>query len=65
MLNGLESKVLRPNKDLVICDYKNCKDRGEYVRCYFDIHKSCVMYISHNNYLKTVKEMKRHHKKMF
>lgn len=34
-------KVTKGNPELVMCDYMDCVDRGEFVRCYFDFYKQC------------------------
>jgi len=63
---SLEKKIPKQKNNveqLIFCDYKNCNERGEYIRCYFDIYKNCPYYITHRNYLKTIREIKRHHQK--
>lgn len=57
---NLENKVFKKadNDDLVFCDFKGCSDRGDYIRCYFDLYKICPKYLTHKNYLKTIQEMK-------
>lgn len=40
----LEGVVHIPNEELIICDYKECPERGQEIKCYFDIHKNCDLY---------------------
>lgn len=41
--NG-NSKIPKPEEDLVMCDFKQCIERGQYVKCYFDLHKNCEIH---------------------
>lgn len=41
---GGENKVPVPEEDLVFCDFKECNERGQYIRCYFDLYKNCDIY---------------------
>ena len=68
MSEDLYNKVEEAEPNLVFCTWEECKNRGEYIRCYFDLYKMCPKYSAHQNYLKTVREMKvnkkykiRHH----
>jgi hypothetical protein len=51
MKDGLESKVTQADLNLVMCDNKKCKERGEYTRCYFDIYRNCQLYPAFIKYL--------------
>ena len=42
---SLEDKVKQPNRELVFCDFKDCPQFGEYIRCYFDLYKNCPKYL--------------------
>jgi len=56
----LEDKVFKGNPEIAVCDFKECSDRGNYRRCYFnDLFVICPRYLTHKNYLKTVREIKR------
>jgi len=54
----LEKKIPQRDLDLVFCDWNECKQRGEYTRCYFDLYVNCPFYITHQKYLKKIKELK-------
>jgi len=41
---NLANKVEKSEPDLVFCDFKECVERGQYIRCYFDLHKNCPIY---------------------
>ena len=69
-MEDLHNKVEKAEQELVFCTWKECEERGQYIRCYFDLSEICPLYITHKNYLKTVREMKerkkyepRHHPK--
>jgi len=49
---SLEHKIPQADEEQVMCDWKECKDRGEYARCYFDIHVNCPIYLEHKSFLK-------------
>ena len=64
--DNLSNKVKEPNPDLVFCDWKDCPEIGQYVRCYFDLYKNCPKYITHQRHLKYIRGLikkgkKRHH----
>lgn len=61
--DDLANKVNKADPDIAFCAWKECKERGQYRRCYFDLYELCPKYLKHKNYLRTVKEMrkKRHH----
>lgn len=61
MPNDLFNRVEKKEDDLVICDFKNCKEYGEYIRCYFDIFQNCPIYIKHKQYIKEVEKLKKHY----
>ena len=42
--NNLEAHVRQSCDELVICDFKECPERGEYIRCYFDFYPHCDTY---------------------
>jgi len=52
---GIE-KVVNKKEEWVFCDYKECPDRGDYVRCYFDIYKLCPSYIRHKRHLNELRK---------
>ncbi len=56
------NKVEHAEPDLAFCIWKECKDRGQYMRCYFDLYEICPKYLKHKNYLKKVREMKANRK---
>jgi len=58
----LERTVEQVELELVKCSFRECSDRGNLVRCYSDIFTLCPRYITHKNYLKTVREMKANRK---
>lgn len=60
--DDLYNKVKNAEPDIAFCDWKECKDRGQYMRCYFDLFKLCPIHITHRNYLKTIREMKANRK---
>jgi len=35
--------VEKKEESLIQCDKKDCKERGNYIRCYF-IYKTCIHY---------------------
>ena len=37
-------KIPKPEEDLIFCDFKECIERGQYIRCYFDLYKNCDIY---------------------
>ena len=55
---SFEHEVKDVNWDFVKCDYDGCKVYGHQRRCYFDIYELCPTYISHKNYLNTIRQMK-------
>ncbi len=56
---SLENHVFKGDPELVVCDWMECSDRGQYIRCYFnDLFIICPMHLTHRNYLKTVQEIK-------
>jgi len=65
---NLENKVFKKadNDELIFCDWKDCSELGQYIRCYFDISTNCPKYVSHQRHLKYIrglmkKEKRRHH----
>jgi len=46
---NLENKVFKKadNDDLIFCDWKECPERGGYIKCYFDLYKTCPKYVEH------------------
>jgi len=58
-MDDLENHVFKAEPSLSVCDWKECSDRGNYRRCYFnDLFVICPRYLTHRNYLKTIREMK-------
>jgi len=47
--NGLEKEVQYPNEELVKCTYKDCKNYGEHIFCYFDVYQNCEIYMREEN----------------
>ena len=43
----MEGKIHKPEAELVWCDYDECPEHGEYIRCYFDTSKRCQRYIDY------------------
>lgn len=44
---NLEQKAEDFHKDLpVLCDKKECKDYGEYLKCYWDKFEECGLYLT-------------------
>lgn len=39
-----ERHVIKKNDSLVMCDYGDCNEHGEFTRCYFDLYKGCDSY---------------------
>ena len=65
-INDLPNKVEKSEPCLVFCDWKECPELGQYIRCYFDLYQNCPKYINHQIHLKYVrgpikKEKRRHH----
>ena len=52
-----EIKVTHADAELVMCDYTECSDFGEYGRCYFDIFKNCKRY---NEYMEMLERRHKH-----
>ena len=46
----LEFKVKEKQEELVFCPLKDCKERGEYIKCYFDIYVNCDFYTKQKIY---------------
>ena len=46
-LEGMFNKVPKKSEVLVMCPLKSCDERGEYIRCYFDIYTTCSKYIKY------------------
>jgi hypothetical protein len=46
-------KVIEKNAELVWCPKKDCKERGDYIRCYFDIYENCDLYRAEHKGLNT------------
>ncbi len=42
--NKSEKKITHKEETLVFCDKKDCPDRGEYMKCYFDLYRNCRLY---------------------
>ena len=61
-MENLYDKIKKVEPDLTFCDWKECKNRGQYIRCYFDLSILCPLYITHKNYLNTVKKMRENRK---
>ena len=61
-MDDLCNKVEKAEPDIAYCSWKECKERGKYMRCYFDLSEICPRYLTHKNYLKTVREMKANRK---
>ena len=58
-MDELEDHVFKADPKLAICRWEECSDRGQYPRCYFnDLFIICPRYLTHRNYLKTIREMK-------
>jgi len=58
-MDDLEDHVYKENAEIASCDWKECSDLGNYRRCYFNnLFLICPRYLTHKNYLKTVREMK-------
>ena len=54
----LENSVFKADSNLAVCWWKECKDRGNYRRCYFnELYVICPKYLTHQNYLKTIQKM--------
>ena len=63
-INDLPNKVEKSEPCLVFCDWKECPELGQYIRCYFDLYQNCPKYINHQkhlNYIKDIKKEKRRH----
>ena len=59
-MDSLENGVFKAEPSLSVCRWIECSDRGNYRRCYFkELARICPRYLSHRNYLNTVKRMKR------
>ncbi len=56
-MDNLCQRVQEPKSELADCPWKECKDLGQYIRCYIELFPLCPKYITHKNYLKTVREM--------
>lgn len=52
MNSNLENKVFKKANDdeLVFCDWKECPQRGDYIKCYFDLYKDCPIYKKRKSY---------------
>ena len=57
IMEDLWRKVNIPEPSLSSCDYKYCPTRGEFFRCYLDIHTMCPKRTNHRNYLEVVRGM--------
>jgi hypothetical protein len=44
MEERLDDLVVNDNSEFVRCDDKECEERGQYPRCYFDIFVNCDNY---------------------
>jgi len=47
----LEDRVREDIKAVNTPDCKNyiCRDRGNFVKCYFEVHRNCPKFISYEN----------------
>jgi len=43
----LEENLEISTKELIFCDKKDCKERGEYTKCYFDGCYNCIHYLKY------------------
>ena len=58
-MDELEDHIFKAEPSLAVCRFEGCSDRGNYRRCYFpDLFIICPRYLTHRNYLKTIRRMK-------
>ena len=55
---GLEDHVFKAEPSLAVCNWNECKERGDYRRCYFNnLSVTCPNYLEHHNYLKVIRRL--------